>query len=266
MTKRGKGFGPPLNNISETIGNTPMVKISDCISPEGQTIYAQCKFFNLLSSVKDRLALSISRQQERRLSEAMPDGCQGYVWKYWHRPEICNNLKGMNFDYWLIKEIFIVFYKLDCCLIFIFVHTIAEAGKYIKEHSPGTKIILAEPGASNLIGSGIKTTRNDSHTPAFSHRAFKPHLIQGWTAIQTSLALAKNEGVLTGISGGATMWAAVKTAMNAPEGSVIVAMLPDTNERYLSAPLFSENLEEMNEEEPEIARAPLAGFLKVEYF
>ena len=58
-------------------------------------------------------------------------------------------------------------------------------------------------------------------------------------AIQTSLALAKNEGILTGISGGASMWAAIETAKNAPEGSIIVAMLPDTGERYLSTPLFS---------------------------
>ncbi|KAL7519836.1 hypothetical protein ACHAWX_004589 [Stephanocyclus meneghinianus] len=235
MTKRGKGFGPPLNNISKRIGITPIVKISDCISPEGKTIYAQCEFFNLLSLVKDHLALSISRQQERRLSEAMPDGCQGCVWKHWHRPEICNDLK--------------------------------EAGKYIKEHSPGTKIILAEPGASNLIGSGI-----NGWTPDFISLVLEKELdqcIQGemfdipnGVAIQTSLALAKNEGILTGISGGAKMWAAVKTAKNSPEGSVIVAMLPDTDERYLSTPLFSENFKEMNEGKSEIARSTPSWILE----
>jgi cysteine synthase len=65
MTNRGKGFGPPLDNISETIGNTPMVKISDRICPKGRTIYAKCEFFNPLSSVKDRLALSIIEAAER---------------------------------------------------------------------------------------------------------------------------------------------------------------------------------------------------------
>jgi len=65
MTNRGKGFGPPLDNISETIGNTPMVKISDRICPNGRTIYAKCEFFNPLSSVKDRLALSIIEAAER---------------------------------------------------------------------------------------------------------------------------------------------------------------------------------------------------------
>ena len=74
-------------------------------------------------------------------------------------------------------------------------------------------------------------------------------------AVQTSMALAKNEGILTGISGGATMWAAIETAKKAPEGSVIVAMLPDTGERYLSTHLFSGIMAEMNEEELEIARS-----------
>ena len=62
---RGEGYGPPLDNISETIGNTPMVKISDRICPKGRTIYAKCEFFNPLSSVKDRLALSIIEAAER---------------------------------------------------------------------------------------------------------------------------------------------------------------------------------------------------------
>ena len=65
MANRGKGFGPPLDNISETVGNTPLVKISDRICPAGRTIYAKCEFFNPLSSVKDRLALSIIETAER---------------------------------------------------------------------------------------------------------------------------------------------------------------------------------------------------------
>jgi cysteine synthase len=160
--------------------------------------------------------------------------------------------------------------------------TFHGAGKYIKENSPGTKIVLAEPGAANLIGSGISTERNADGSPASSHPAFKAHPIQGWTpdfiplvlekgldqsiqdemveipdgaAVETSMALARNEGILTGISGGATMWAAIETAKNAPEGSVIVAMLPDTGERYLSTPLFAGILAEMNDEELEIARS-----------
>lgn len=46
MANRGKGYGPPLDNISEAVGNTPLVKVSDRISPVGRTIYAKCEYFN----------------------------------------------------------------------------------------------------------------------------------------------------------------------------------------------------------------------------
>lgn len=56
---RGSGYGPPLDNISEAVGNTPMVKLNDRMCPPGRTIYAKAEYFNPLSSVKDRLALSM---------------------------------------------------------------------------------------------------------------------------------------------------------------------------------------------------------------
>ena len=74
-------------------------------------------------------------------------------------------------------------------------------------------------------------------------------------AVETAQALARQEGILTGISGGATMWAALETAKTAPAGSTIVAMLPDTGERYLSTPLFASIDADMNDEEMEIARS-----------
>ena len=81
-------------------------------------------------------------------------------------------------------------------------------------------------------------------------------------AVETSQALAKNEGILTGISGGATMYAAIETAKKAPEGSVIVAMLPDTGERYLSTPLFASIDADMNEEEMKIAKSTPSWILE----
>eukprot|EP00970_Alexandrium_tamarense_P005327 scaffold859_cov190-Alexandrium_tamarense.AAC.1 len=187
-------------------------------------------------------------------------------WKFHYEttgPEICNDLKGTKLDYWVTG------YGTG--------GTFHGTAKYLKEQSPDTKIILAEPGAANLIGSGIKTERNADGSPAGSHPAFAPHPIQGlvcvlgidsfvfWrslnltahysvsslysiplvlekgldiphemfdipdgAAVETSQALARNEGILTGISGGATMYAAIEIAKKAPEGSVIVTMLPDT--------------------------------------
>ena len=94
-------------------------------------------------------------------------------------------------------------------------------------------------------------------------KEWKPHKIQGWTpdfipavldrsvahenvtvtdeeAIATSHALATMEGIFCGISAGGTFAAALKVAERADPGSVILAMLPDTGERYLSTPLFAE--------------------------
>ena len=160
--------------------------------------------------------------------------------------------------------------------------TFHGAGKAIKAARPDVKIILAEPEDAGLLASGIPTERNADGSPKESHPAFKPHPIQGWTpdfipkvledapmptlmeelvmipakeAIATSKALAASEGLLTGISGGGTMWAALETAKKAPKGSVILAMLPDTGERYLSTPLFAEIEADMNESELEIAQS-----------
>ena len=115
-----------------------------------------------------------------------------------------------------------------------------------------------------------------------SHPAFAAHPIQGWTpdfipkvlddapmdalmdelfpipgdaAVATAKSLAAKEGLLTGISGGGTMYAALETAKNAPKGSVILAMLPDTGERYLSTPLFADIPADMNDEELSIAKS-----------
>eukprot|EP00536_Pseudo-nitzschia_multiseries_P018937 jgi/Psemu1/58096/gm1.58096_g len=160
--------------------------------------------------------------------------------------------------------------------------TFHGAGKYIMAHSPTTKIVLAEPTAAALINSGIPTKRNADGSPNGSHPAFSSHPIQGWTpdfiplvleqglnanlqeenlmvpdgaAVETARKLACTDGILTGISGGATVYAALETAKKAPEGSTIVCMLPDTGERYLSTPLFASIAADMNEEELEIARS-----------
>jgi cysteine synthase A len=112
--------------------------------------------------------------------------------------------------------------------------------------------------------------------PATSHPAFTPHPIQGWTpdfipyvlqeavdgryydeliavagpdAIAWSRRLAAEEGIFTGISGGATLAAAVQVAERAPADSVLCCMLPDTGERYLSTPLFDGIATDMTEEE-----------------
>jgi threonine dehydratase len=65
MKARGEGYGELLEDISQAVGNTPVVKINDRLCPPGRTIYAKCEYFNPLSSVKDRLALSIIETAEK---------------------------------------------------------------------------------------------------------------------------------------------------------------------------------------------------------
>jgi cysteine synthase A len=146
----------------------------------------------------------------------------------------------------------------------------------LRKERPDTKIILSEPANAQLVGSGVKQQRREDGSPALSHSAFEPHPIQGWTpdfiplvlqesidksyydelipvpgpvAIEWSNKLAAKEGILTGVSGGATFAIAMQIAEKATPGSVILGMLPDTAERYLSSPLFEKIEEVMTEEE-----------------
>ena len=160
--------------------------------------------------------------------------------------------------------------------------TVVGVGRVLRRERPETRIILSEPANAALVSSGQAQERDAEGAPAGSHPAFEPHPIQGWTpdfipkvlqealdqgycdevlpvsgadAIHWSRELACREGILTGISGGATFAAARKVAERAPEGSVILCMLPDTGERYLSTPLFEGIEADMNEEELAISRS-----------
>ena len=154
--------------------------------------------------------------------------------------------------------------------------TITGVGRVLRKERPETKIILTEPINAQLIGSKIPQSRGEGGAPSLTHTAFEPHPIQGWTpdfiplVLQETLdenfydelipiagpdgvawaqKLAKQEGILTGISGGATFGVAMKIADTADPGSVILCMLPDTGERYLTTPLFESIAEDMDADE-----------------
>lgn len=154
--------------------------------------------------------------------------------------------------------------------------TVAGVGRVLRRERPETRIVLAEPANAQLIGSGHLQERKPDGAPGSSHPAFEPHPVQGWTpdfiphvlqeAIDSALydevtavagsegikwakALAQREGILTGISGGASFAAAHQIAARAPAGSVILCMLPDTGERYITTPLFEGIEADMDEEE-----------------
>jgi len=160
--------------------------------------------------------------------------------------------------------------------------TVVGVGRALRRERPGTKIILTEPANARLVGSGHAQPRSADGAPAASHPAFEPHPIQGWTpdfiplvlqealdkkyydelipiagaeGIKWARALAQKEGIFTGISGGSTFAVAVQVAEKAEAGAVILCMLPDTGERYLTTPLFEGIAEDMDDEERAISKS-----------
>ena len=160
--------------------------------------------------------------------------------------------------------------------------TVAGVGRVLRRERPETKIVIAEPANAQLIGSGHLQERGAGNAPAASHPAFEPHPIQGWTpdfiphvlqeaidsrfydevkpiagpeGIKWAKELARKEGIFTGISGGSTFGVARQIAERAPAGSVILCMLPDTGERYMTTPMFDGIETEMDEEEMALSRS-----------
>ncbi|WP_170445197.1 PLP-dependent cysteine synthase family protein [Ruegeria arenilitoris] len=180
--------------------------------------------------------------------------------------EILSDFEGERLDYWITG------YGTG--------GTVSGVSRVLKRDRPDTKIILTEPANAAIVGSGYVNTRNEAHQPTESHPAFEPHPIQGWTpdfipyvlqealdnayydellpvagadGITWSRRLAAEEGIFTGISGGSTFAIAMEVAKSAPDGSVMLVMLPDTGERYLSTPLFDGIAEDMTDEEQAIS-------------
>ena len=81
-------------------------------------------------------------------------------------------------------------------------------------------------------------------------------------AMRWSKELARKEGIFVGITSGATFSGALQVCAEAPKGSTILCMLPDTGERYLSTPLFADVSVDMTEEEQQISRSTPSGWLQ----
>jgi cysteine synthase A len=309
------------NNILETIGRTPIVRINR-LAPPGVEMYVKLEAFNPMSSVKDRLAVAIILDGEAKgtlkpgqtvveatsgntgIALAMVCAAKGYPFvafmvetfsierrklmralgakviltpaaergsgmvkrakEYaekhgaflarqfeneanpaYHRnttgPEIVQDFAGRRLDW------FVTGWGTG--------GTLTGAGEIIRLARPDTKIVLTEPANASLVAG----------------HEWKPHKIQGWTpdfvpavlnknvahmivpvdevvARDTARALAHKEGIFCGISSGGTFAAALDVAKQAKPGDVILAMLPDTGERYLSTFLF-EGVNEGTDEE-----------------
>jgi cysteine synthase A len=160
--------------------------------------------------------------------------------------------------------------------------TIVGIARALRRERPETRIVLSEPANAQMIGSKVAQERTPDGAPSASHPSWQPHPIEGWApdfiplvlqegidssfydevipvaaadGVEWARALAKKEGILTGISGGSTFAAALQIADTAPAGSVILCMLPDTGERYLSSALFDGIEAEMTDEERELSQS-----------
>jgi cysteine synthase A len=310
------------DNILGTIGKTPIVEIQR-LAPRHVTMYVKCEFFNPLASVKDRLAIAIIEDAERRgalkpgqtvveatsgntgIALAMVCAAKGYPFvatmaesfsierrkimrimgakviltpaaergsgmvrkaeelakkhgwflarqfeneanPAYHRnttgPEILQDFAGRRLDY------FVTGWGTG--------GTLTGAGEMMRLARPEVQIIASEPaGAALLSGKPFTPHKIQGWTPDFVPAVLKrevPHRIVTVTdteAVESARALARSEGIFCGISSGATFAAAVKVAAEASEGAVLLAMLPDTGERYLSTVLF-EGIAEGSDPEP----------------
>ena len=134
--------------------------------------------------------------------------------------------------------------------------TLTGVGEMLRLARPKTQIIATEPaGASLLEGKPWAPHKIQGWTPDFIPAVLKKEVahkivpVTDVEAIETSRKLASSEGIFSGISSGGTFAAALKVAADAPAGSTILAMLPDTAERYLSTVLF-EGIPEGGDPEP----------------
>ncbi len=126
--------------------------------------------------------------------------------------------------------------------------TISGVGAYLKEQNPNVKIVAVEPASSPVLSKGTAGAHKIQGIGAgFVPETLNTEIydeiitVENEDAFATGKAFAKNEGVLVGISSGAALWAAKELAQREEnKGKTIVALLPDTGDRYLSTPLFSE--------------------------
>lgn len=167
--------------------------------------------------------------------------------------------------------------------------TLKGVARVLAKERPETKIVVCEPDDAPMLSSGTEQERNPDGSAVTSHPSWKPHPLQGWSpdfiakltadametnavsqvlripnaeAMRCSKELARKEGIFVGITSGATFSGALRVSAEAPKGSTILCMLPDTGERYLSTPLFADVSIDMTEEEQQISRSTPSGWLQ----
>jgi cysteine synthase A len=188
--------------------------------------------------------------------------------------EIVDDFAGQRLDYWVTP--------------FGTGGTLKGVARVLAKERPDTRIVVCEPADAPMLTDGAIQERNPDGTPVKPNASWKPHALQGWSpdfvpklagdayasgvidrivtvtgvdAMRCSRELAQKEGIFVGTSGGGTFAGGLQIAQDAPPGSVILCMLADTGERYLSTPLFGDIAIDMTEEELAIMRSTPSGHL-----
>ncbi len=188
--------------------------------------------------------------------------------------EIVDDFAGKRLDYWVTG--------------FGTGGTLRGVSRVLAQERPDVKIVVCEPADAPMLTSGLPQQSEPDGTATASHPSWKPHPLQGWSpdfigkltrdavasdliervltvtgadAMHWSRQLAQKEGLFVGTSSGATFAGALEVCKSAPQGSVVLCMLPDTGERYLSTPLFGDVGVDMNEDELAIMRSTPSSHL-----
>jgi cysteine synthase len=182
--------------------------------------------------------------------------------------EIVDDFKGERLDYWVTG--------------FGTGGTLTGVSRVLRKERPETKIVVCEPADAPMLSKHPAQDRNADGSPAKANPVWNPHPLQGWSpdfipkitseavdagvisriisiagpdAMKCSRELAQKEGIFVGITAGGTFAGALEVCKAAAPGSTVLAMLPDTGERYLSTPLFADIAADMNEEEVKISHS-----------
>lgn len=305
------------DRITDLIGGTPLLKLSNYISQKGlqATIYGKLEYFNPAGSVKDRVAkamiddaeamglikpgsviieptsgntgiglAAVAASRGYRIILTMPETMsverRNLLKAYGAQLVLTDGAKGMKGAIEKAQELaaetpdsFIPSQFTNAAnpaahcastgpeiwndtdgKVDIFVAgvgtggTVSGVGEYLKSQNPNVKVVAVEPAGSPVLSKGTP----GSHKIQGIGAGFVPDTlnteiydeiiaVENEDAFETGRTLARNEGLLVGISSGAAVYAATELAKR-PEnkGKIIVALLPDTGERYLSTPMFSE--------------------------
>ena len=211
--------------------------MSDSFSVERRKLMRALNAKVILTPAAERGSGMVKRAEEfaRRHGAFLARQFENAANPGWHRnttaPEILRDFAGRRLDW------FVTGYGTG--------GTLTGVGQMLKLARPEVKVAVAEPaGAALLAGKEWKPHKIQGWTPDFVPAVLdrsvyeRDVLVEDSVAVHTARALAHKEGIFCGISSGATFAAALEIARELPQGSVVLAMLPDTGERYLSTVLF----------------------------